>query len=299
MSHGLEGLSPQSHPSKDNVVSFGRAGIEEPDTYSFAIRAKLAGFTSGVLQDGSEQWFQSFLAQLRPGECLSLRVAFDESGGLSFGATARAPQQAVAARAYELEQALREVVASAAPGFKLATHNAVRSPDLPWRIELRPAGQRVCLDELTGRRPRPVAGSRIRPCREAPLALHLSLAPERRPDLAAVADLMRRPALHSAVLDLDLSSFRLDARQRRALQDFLKGLLSYVSRGGAHDAPLVLLHDNVLRQLKGWTTAGCGLRLAARIAAPARLPAAVLHMLCQALFGATGAQKSVTRRKST
>jgi hypothetical protein len=288
MSHGLEGPSPLAHTAKDNVVSLGRIGIEQADIRSFAIGAKLAGFTSGGLQGGSEQWFQSFLAQLRAGECLSLRVAFGESGGLSFGATARAPRPAVEARAHELELALREVVASAAPNFKLATDSAIRAPDLPWQIELRPAGQRVCLDELTGRRPRPVAGSRIRPCEQAPLALQLALAPERRPDLAAVADLMRRPALHGAVLDLELSSFRLDARQRRALQDFLKGLLSHLSRGGAHDAPLILLHDNVLRQLKAWTTASCGLRLAARIAAPASIPPAPLHMLCQALFGATG-----------
>ena len=79
---------------------------------------------------------------------------------------------------------------------------------------------------------------------------------------------MRRPALQGAVLDLDLSSFRLDARHRRALQDFLKGLVGHVARGGAHDAPLILLHDNVLRQLKAWSTASYGLRLSARLAAP-------------------------------
>ena len=55
------------------------------------------------------------------------------------------------------------------------------------------------------RRPRAVAGSKTLGSDEAHLALHLALAPERRPDLAAVAELMRRPALQGAVLDLDLS----------------------------------------------------------------------------------------------
>src|SRR5262245_17930223 len=143
MSQGLEGPALLTHAANANVVSLDRIDAEPSDTRSFAIRAKLAGFTSVALQEGSEQWFQSFLAQLRPGECLSLRVAFDEGGGLSFGATARAPQRGIEARTQELEQALREVVASAAPNFKLAADNAVRTLDLPWHCELRPAGQRV------------------------------------------------------------------------------------------------------------------------------------------------------------
>ena len=120
MSHGLEFPAPQARPVASNVVSLGEAGIEKSDTCCFAIEARLAGFVSGSVQDGSEQWFQSFLSQLRPGESLSLQVAFEDGGGLSFRATACAPQPAIEARAHELEQALREVVASAAPHFKLA-----------------------------------------------------------------------------------------------------------------------------------------------------------------------------------
>ena len=35
---------------------------------------------------------------------------------------------------------------------------------------------------------------------------------------------MSRPALQGAALDLDLSSFRVDAHHKRALQELLKGL---------------------------------------------------------------------------
>ena len=77
---------------------------------------------------------------------------------------------------------------------------------------------------------------------------------------------MSRPALRGAVLDLDLSSFRVDAHHRRALQEFLKGLV-HASRAGAHDVPLILLNDRVLQQLKAWSTASYGLRLSARLSA--------------------------------
>jgi len=97
---------------------------------------------------------------------------------------------------------------------------------------------------------------------------------------------MGRPALREAVLDLDLSSFRLDARHNRALQEFLKGLVQ-ASRGGAHDVPLLLLNDRVLQQLKAWSAARCGLRLSARLSARESVPGAVLDMLCQAIFGPT------------
>ena len=285
MSQGLESPAP-TRIVTDNVVALSHAGTDKSETRSFVIRATLAGFASGGLRDGSEQWFQSFLAQLRPTESLLLRVTFDEGGGLSFGATAAAPPAAIAARVDELEQALREVIASAAPHFKLAMEKTVGAADLPCQAELRPAGQRVCLDDLVSRRPRAVAGSKTLGSDEAHLALHLALAPERRPDLAAVAELMRRPALQGAVLDLDLSPFHIDARHRRGLQNLLKGLVGHMARGGA-DSPLILLHDNVLRQLKAWSTASYGLRLSARLAARDSVSPALLDMLCQALFGST------------
>ena len=188
---------------------------------------------------------------------------------------------------HELEQALREVVGSAAPYFKLATDSTFHADALPSGVDLRPAGNRVCLDDLVSRGPRPVARPKVPSGEESPVALYLALAPERRPDLAAVADLMRRPALNGAVLDLHLSPFRLDARHKRALQDFLKGLVGHVARSAANDAPLILLHDHVLQQLKAWSTTSFGLRLKARLFTPTAPPAAMLDMLCQALFGST------------
>ena len=286
MSHGVEFPAPQARPVASNVVSLGEAGIEKSDICCFAIEARLAGFVSGSVQVGSEQWFQSFLSQLRSGESLTLRVAFGDGGGLSFGATACAPGPAIEARSCELEQALREVVATAAPHFRLAPGKALRAPDLPYKVDLRPAGQRICLDDLVCRAPRPVATSRASASEAAPLALRLALSPERRPDLAAVAELMSRPALQGAALDLDLSSFRVDAHHKRALQELLKGLV-LASRAGGRDVPLILLNDRVLQQLKAWSTASCGLRLAARLSARETVSTALVDMLCQALFGST------------
>jgi len=282
MSQIVDVPAAQAQVVPGNIVPLGQPAVAA-ETRAFAIGARLAGYVSGTA--GSELWFQSFLAQLLPGESLTVRVALDAPGGLALGATACAPGPALDARARDLEEALREVAGSAAPHFKLATDRMADAADLPHLIDLRPAGQRVCLDDLLSRGPRPVAGHPV--TEAAPLALHLALAPDRRPDLAAVAELMRRPALRGAVLDIGLSIFRLDARYRRALQDFLKGLVSHVARTGTLDAPIILLSDRVLQQLKAWSTTACGLRMSARLSAPARPPAAVLDMLCQALFGAT------------
>ena len=285
MSPGLESPASEACRGADIVVPLGDAGIERAETRRFAIAAQLAGFVAGGVQDGSEQWFQSFLTQLRPGESLSIRVAFDTKGGLSFGAAAHAPQPAIETRMRELEQALREVVAAAAPHFKLAPDHEVHACEAPNEIELRPAGQRICLDDLVSRLPGPVATASTRAREATNLALRLSICPERRPDLAAVASLMGRPALRGAVLDLELSSFRLDAHHKRALQEFLKGVMQ-VWRG-AYDVPPLLLNDRVLQQLKAWSAASCGLRLSARLSAREGVSGAVLDMLCQALFGPT------------
>src|SRR5262249_36709734 len=145
------------------------------------------------------------LAQLGAGESLSLRVALDKSSGMSFGAHVQAPASDIEARVRELEQSLREVVGSAAPYFKLAAGSAAHAEAPAAAIELRPAGRRVCLDDLLSRSPKPTARSKADATEAWPRALYLTLAPERRPDLAAVADLMRRPALNGAVLDLRFS----------------------------------------------------------------------------------------------
>jgi hypothetical protein len=287
MSQGLESAVPQAQPNGSNVVPLGHAGIETAASCCFSLAARLTGYGAGRVQDGSEQWFQSFLAQLRPGESLSLRLALEDGSGLAFGATVCAPPAAMEARVRELEGALREVVASAAPHFKLAADRTAPARDLPHQVELWPAGQRVCLDDLLSQGPRPVAGAKAVPGNDTHLALRLAHAPERRPDLAAVAELLRRPAMQGAVLDLHLSAFGLDARHRRALQDFLKGLVGHLARVGAQGAPLVLLNDRVLQQLKAWSTTSRGLRVAARLFSPTPPPGAMLDMLCQALFGAT------------
>jgi hypothetical protein len=99
MPHGLESPGPQARARADNVLPLGAGEGERTERRRFAIDAHLAGFVSGSVRDGSEQWFQSFLSQLRPGESLTLRVAFNTKGGLSFGATACAPQSAIGARA--------------------------------------------------------------------------------------------------------------------------------------------------------------------------------------------------------
>ena len=256
------------------------------DTCGFAIGARLAGFVSGSVQDGSEQWFQSFLSQLRPGESLSLRVAFADRDGLSFGATACAPQDGIEARTRELELALRDVAASAAPYLKLAPQRAASASELPYTVDLKPAGRRVCLDDLVSDAPGPSRHPGASNPEAAVVALQLALSPDRRPDLAAVADLMSRPALRGAVLQLGLSTFALEARHRRAIQEFLKGLVRALARCRPRDPPDPPERP-VLPLLKAWSTASRGLRLSARLCAGEAVSGAVLDMLCQALFGAT------------
>jgi|GEM_PF-917695 len=288
MTQGLDSPAAQERDASATVVPLGQAAAACAATRRFLVDASLAGFVSGLVRENAEQWFQSFLAQLGPGEHLSLRIAFGRGSGLQLGAAASAPPEGLEARAHALEQALREIAASAAPYFKLARASAEAAADLPHAMELRPAGQRVSLDELVSRGPRQVSGART-PSRETPpaLALYLAQAPRRRPNLLAVAELMRRPQLAGAALDLDISIFRLDARYRRALQDFLKGLVAHVRRTLTGEAPLVPLPENVLHQIMGWSTASEGLRVSARLHSPEPVPAAMLDMLCQALYGTT------------
>ncbi len=68
MSESIECPAPRS---AGKVVALGEAGIEKLQTSRFAIESALAGFASSPMQAGGEQWFQSFLAQLGPGESLS------------------------------------------------------------------------------------------------------------------------------------------------------------------------------------------------------------------------------------
>jgi len=110
MSHGLESPASQAPLAANNIIPMGSAETARTEARRFAIETQPGGFVSGGLQGGSEQWFQSFLSQLGPGETLSLRVAFDAKGGLLFGATACAPPPTIEARVRELEHALREVV---------------------------------------------------------------------------------------------------------------------------------------------------------------------------------------------
>jgi len=285
MPDGPEAPALHARPAESNIVPLGRAEALPEETGRFSIEARHAGFVSGVGMDGGEQWFQSFLNQLRPGESLTLRVALDSKTGLALGATASAPREALELRTRQLEQALREVAATAAPHFKLTS--AESPADLPYSIELRPAGQRLCPDDLALNRPRPVGpggdpGKASPPDEAPPLALRLSLHPERRPDFAAIASLMSRPALRGAVLELDLAIFQVDARHKRALRDMLTAL-----RNRPYEVSLHLLNDRLLAQLRAWSVARCGLRLSARISSREKVDDAVVDMLCQAVFGPT------------
>ena len=288
MSHRLESQQPRVAPPAADVVVLPAPATEASAAQAFLIAARPAGLASPAGQSGTEQWLQSFLAQLRPSESLSLRIALRAGAGLSFGAVACAPRSAVGARARELEGALRGVLTSALPHLKLAADCAERGPELANMVDLEPAGQRIALDELARMTVHPVTTSSAAASGAGPAApvLRFALSPERRPDLSAVADLMSRPDLEGAVLDLELSSFRLDARHRRALQEFLKRLVTHTARTDT-GIPLVYLNDRVLQQLKGWSAASCGLRLTARLSSAEAVSPVLLDMMCQALFGAT------------
>ena len=103
MSHGPEAPSSQGRPAESNVLPMGHAEVLPVEVGRFGIEARLAGFVAGGGMEGCEQWFQSFLNQLRPGESLSLRIALDTKTGLSLGAAASAPRTTLAARTRQLE----------------------------------------------------------------------------------------------------------------------------------------------------------------------------------------------------
>jgi hypothetical protein len=261
--------------------------VEPLETGAFAIEARFAGFGAGAGLDGGEQWFQSFLNQLTAGESLTIKVALDTKPGFTVGATACAPRGGLKARMCELEHSLREVIAAAEPHFRLAAELETSASELPYSVELRPAGQRVCLDDLAWlSSPRPLPTWKDAAAKAKGLALRLALLPDRRPDLSAVADLMGRPALRGSVLNIDLATLRLQAHYRRALYETLNGLARpWRSRG--HENPLLLFSDRLLELLKAWSTVHCGLQLSARLSAPEKVSDAVLDMLCQAIFGPT------------
>ena len=197
---------------------------------------------SGSVQNGSEQWFQSFLSQLRSGESLSLRVAFvRDGGGLSLGATASctAASHRGADRA-SLSKRCERWSRTATPYFKLAAdQGATRSsdPTLQGR-PAAPAGQRICLDDLVCRTPRPVATPR------APTVLRSSPT---RTALGALAGAASRSGCRRRAHEpTGIARSRVGSRTcppfvsmltiKRALQELLKGLVIHASRAGSHDA---------------------------------------------------------------
>jgi hypothetical protein len=259
-------------------------------TRAIALPLTLAGFATRGGAEGSEQWLQSFLSQLRTGEHLRITIGLGEGSGLALEAVACAPPAEIDARTAELKATLELVLASATPYLKPARPRRRRAAADKWGIDIRPAGVRVSLDDLTRLVPRPVTAASAQPSaapKAGTLPLRLASAPERRPDLAAIAALMGRPELRTAELTLDLAAFRLDAAHTRAIQEFLDGLVSHAAHTAGHSLPLLLLNDRVLRQIKAWGTSNQGLALTARLSAPAMVPAAAADMLCQAIYGTT------------
>jgi hypothetical protein len=77
------------HPVQPRALA--RRAIELP--------VNLAGLLGAGSQTGSEQWLQSFLQQLGPGEATTLRICFGRSGGLWLGVSVCAPAAVLEKRA--------------------------------------------------------------------------------------------------------------------------------------------------------------------------------------------------------
>lgn len=280
-------------PSNENasidprIVGFPRAEPREMMTRLTEWSVGLSGFLGSGQQAGSEQWLQSFFAQLGPGEALTLRVAMGDGGGLRLGAKACAPASAIDARTRDLADAFELVLACALPCLKAVPPQRTGATVRQFATEIRPAGRAVSLDDLAQQSFRAVAsgGSANGSVRHAPLRLRSQSG--RRPDLAAIVTLLSRSELPGAELMLNFYPFRLDAVHARAIQEFLKGLSDHLQSAAPRLATLFHLNEQALAQLKQWCIADRSLRLYAELTAPGEVSPVMLDMLCQALYGDT------------
>lgn len=281
--HALDPSRENTPPNASRVVGLRSQQIRPAITRSIDFPVRLAGFGS---QKGSEQWLQSLLEQLGPGEAAILRVSLGKGGGLRLGVTASAPPSDIKARARYLTTVLKSVLACALPGLQQERQRSRRKAAQPFTTAIRPAGRLISLEELTQQTLRAVPSTVTEKAATPRAALWLPTHPARRPDLVAVAALLSRPELRGSELTLSLSRFRLDAMHARAIQEFLKGLSDHL-----HTAPkldtLFHLNEQALAQLKQWCISDSSLRITAELSARSEVPAVMLDMLCQALYGDT------------
>jgi hypothetical protein len=278
--------SNENAPIDAHVVELRPTQARAIATRTIELPVRLAGFAAPGSRAGTEQWLQSLLEQLGPGETATLRISLGTGGGLRLGVTASAPPPAIDARARHLASALESVLACAMPGLRPERRQRSRAIARPFATEIRPAGRSISLDELAQQTLRAVPSGGPDKTGTPRAALRLPSHPGRRPDLAAVAALLCRPELKGAELTLNLSRFRLDAVHARAIQEFLKGLSDHLL-SAPKIATLFHLNEQALAQLKMWCISDNCLRVGAELKARTEVPAVMLDMLCQALYGDT------------
>jgi hypothetical protein len=269
------------------VFGFPRDEPRETATRLIEFPVRLTASLGSAHQAGREQWLRSFLAQLGPGEALTLRIALGKGGGLWLGALACAGASDVEARARHLASAFTTVIDCALPRLRAARPLRTRPILRPYAIEIRPAGRNISLDDLAQQslRPVPSGGSANAGAHRA--SLRVPCHPARRPDLAAAGALLSRPELRGAALMLSISPFCLDAVHARAIQEFLKGLSDHLQSAAPRLTTLFYLNEEALGQLKQWCIADRSLRIGAELTAPREVSPVMLDMLCQALYGDT------------
>ncbi len=284
--HALDPSNEKNASIDTRVIRLRSAQARPVVTRAIELPVHLAGFFGPGSQIGREQWLQSLLEQLGPGEALTLRIGLGAGGGLCLGITANAPTSAIDARARYLAAALESVLACAMPGLKLERRRRARVTARPFATEIRPAGRLISLDALAEQPLRAVSSGGADKAATPRAALWLPTYPARRPDLAAVAELLSRPELRGAELKLSLARFRLDAMHARAVQAFLKGLSDQL-QSEPRLATLFHLNEQALVLLKQWCISDNSLRIGAKLSARSKVPAIMLDMLCQALYGDT------------
>ncbi len=281
---------PSRHPRKPRkVISLHHGESAEALISQFiGLRFEASGWHGGGETTGREQWAESFLHRLHPGEALVFDISMGKAGGLTIGAQVTAPAHEIEARKKMLQRDLQSTLALALPQLKASKgrkqSHAIPNPERwPHSYAIQPAGERLGTEELARLDLKAVplddSGKKLRPP-----SLLLSAAPGRKPDMTAVAEVLARPELIGCRLELRLSGFTLEPHHEHAFRNFLRALAEHLRDTGDRPA-LVLMKARVLSQFKEWAGAFQGLTLHARLHARAEISPLFLDFLCLALFG--------------
>ena len=178
--------------------------------------------------------------------------------------------------------------------------------------DIRPSGEVIRLADLPQVAPQVLAGEAAAAGDDRPGALCLPRRVDRQPELVALAralnvpaqlgltwgpdlgklaQILSQPALDGVDIEFRLQRFDRDAPLLRALSEtYLELARKLDSPAGKNPVARVWIEER-LRTLAPWYAAARGVRLLARLSAPAPIPAPVLDVISRVLYGSPVARE--------